>query len=139
MWHISACECGFDFPDCQVHLAYTFACQAVHLRDRLKRYEDTGLMPDDVERLAAREPNAPLTLEELREIALLEWLWVEMIHPTERQRFHNITSAYYQIYTDYTDGEALCCGWPGIIHEFEYEDYGKSWLAYRRKPEEGTV
>lgn len=60
------CDCAFDFPDCPVFLAYTFACQAVHLRDRLKRYEDTGLMPDDVERLAAQEPNAPLTLEELR-------------------------------------------------------------------------
>ena len=42
------CECGFDFPDCPVHLAYIFACQAVHLRGRLKMYEDTGLMPDEI-------------------------------------------------------------------------------------------
>lgn len=81
-------------------------------------------------------PNEPLTLEELRKMGLLEWLWVELVHPSQRQLFRNITSAYYQIYTDYTDGEALCCGWPGIIHEFEYGDYGKTWLAYRNKPVE---
>lgn len=33
-------DCIMDFPDCPVALSYTFACQAVHLRDRLKRYED---------------------------------------------------------------------------------------------------
>ena len=81
-------------------------------------------------------PNEPLTLEELRKMGLLEWLWVEVVHPSQRQLFRNVTSAYYQIYTDYTDGEALCCGWPGIIHEFEYGDYGKTWLAYRNKPVE---
>ena len=80
--------------------------------------------------------NTPLTLEELREMALLEWLWVEVIRPTKRQQFRNIKSAYYQIFEDYTDGEALCCGWPGVIHEFEYEDYGKTWLAYCHKPGE---
>lgn len=86
--------------------------------------------------LTAQTPNEPLTLEELRKMGLLEWLWVEVVHPSQRQLFRNVTSAYYQIYTDYTDGEALCCGWPGIIHEFEYGDYGKTWLAYRNKPVE---
>ena len=94
-----------------------------------------------VERLEelTAQPAAPLTLEELREMALLEWLWVEVIRPIQRQQFRNIKSAYYQIFEDYADGEALCCGWPGVIHEFEYEDYGKTWLAYRRKPEEGKA
>ena len=88
-----------------------------------------------LEELTAK-PTAPLTLEKLREMDLKEWLWIEVIHPSQRQRFRNITSAYYQVFNDYTDGEALCCGYPGVIHEFEYEDYGKTWLAYRRKPEE---
>ena len=44
------CDCGFDFPACPVHLAYVFACQAVHLRDRLKMYEDTGLEPEEASR-----------------------------------------------------------------------------------------
>ena len=87
---------------------------------------------------APEPPNDPLTLKELREMVLLEWLWIEVIHPTKRQVFHKIESAYYQVFEDYTDGDALCCGWPGLIHEFEYEDYGKAWLASRRKPEEGT-
>ena len=130
-------------------------CGPLAIIDRLAAYEDTGLTPEEVAdlqrawdmyggeegitALLATPPNAPLTLEELREMPLLEWLWVEVIRPTKRQQFRNIKSAYYQIFEDYTDGEALCCGWPGVIHEFEYEDYGKTWLAYRRKPEEGAT
>ena len=84
-------------------------------------------------------PNDPLTLEELRGMGLFDWLWVEVVCPPRRQLFRKIESAYYQVFEDYTDGDALCCGWPGLIHEFEYEDYGKTWLAYRRRPEEGTT
>lgn len=47
------CDCAMwpseeDGRYCPVALAYVFAVQACHLRDRLKQYEDTGLMPDDV-------------------------------------------------------------------------------------------
>ena len=34
------CDCAYGDYDCPVFLAYTFACQACHLRDRLKMYED---------------------------------------------------------------------------------------------------
>lgn len=141
------CDCMMDFPDCPVALAYCFAVQAVHMRRRLKQYEDILFSEDETElvsldqlrTMASQMPNPPLTLEVLREMRVMEWLWVEITHPYERQLLRGIKSAYYQIYTDYTDGEALCCGWPGVIHEFEYEDYGKTWMAYRRKPEEGTM
>lgn len=33
-------DCLFSYPDCPVALPYVFACQAVHLRDRLKAIED---------------------------------------------------------------------------------------------------
>jgi len=36
---------------CPVALAYCFASQAVHLRDRLKMYEDTGLTPEEIKQL----------------------------------------------------------------------------------------
>lgn len=84
----------------------------------------------------ARAENPPLTLEELRGMGLFEWLWVEVIHPTKSQLLRKVESAYYQVFEDYTDGDSICCGWPGLIHDFAYEDYGKNWLAYRRKPEE---
>lgn len=87
-------------------------------------------------RADAPPPNGPLTMEELREMGLFEWLWVEVIHPTKSQLRREVESAYYQVFEDYTDGDAICCGWPGLIHDFAYEDYGKNWLAYRRKPEE---
>ena len=103
--------------------------------DRLADYEDTGLTPEEVKALVPT-PNDPLTLEELREMGLFEWLWVEVIHPTKSQLLREVESAYYQVFEDYTDGDAICCGWPGLIHDFAYDDYGKNWLAYRRKPEE---
>ena len=34
------CDCAIDYSDCPVFLAYIFACQAVHMRDRCKTYED---------------------------------------------------------------------------------------------------
>lgn len=54
------CDCRMDCPDCPIALAYCFASQAVHMRGRLKRYEDvlfdeTGkelLSLDDLRKLA---------------------------------------------------------------------------------------
>ena len=34
------CDCALDYSDCPLFLTYTFACQAVHMRDRCKVYED---------------------------------------------------------------------------------------------------
>ncbi len=34
------CDCMMDGPICPIAMAYCFACQAVHLRSRLKMYED---------------------------------------------------------------------------------------------------
>lgn len=84
-------------------------------------------------------PNAPLTLEELRALDVFEWLWVEIIIPTKRQTFYGTKSSYYQVFEDYTDGNSICCGRPGTLQEFEYDDYGKTWLAYRRRPEVETT
>lgn len=43
------CDCAFDNYDCPLFVLYTCSCQAVHLRDRLRQYEDTGFMPDQLE------------------------------------------------------------------------------------------
>ena len=46
------CDClTMDFPDCPIALAYGFAVQACHLRDRLKMYEDVLFAEDGTERL----------------------------------------------------------------------------------------
>lgn len=84
----------------------------------------------------APPPNDPLPLKELREMELFEWLWIELIRTSKRKVFYEIKSAYYQVFEDSTSGKSFCCGWPGLIYGFKYEDYGYTWLAYRRKPEE---
>ena len=44
------CDCMMmGFPDCPVALAYGFAVQACHLRDRLKMYEDVLFCEDGTE------------------------------------------------------------------------------------------
>lgn len=45
------CGCMMDCPDCPVALAYCFASQAVHLRDRLKLYEDVLFAEDGTEQI----------------------------------------------------------------------------------------
>lgn len=52
------CERMMDCPGCPVALAYCFASQAVHMRSRLKMYEDI---------LFAEDGTELVSLEELRE------------------------------------------------------------------------
>lgn len=54
------CDCAMFSPDCPVFLAYTFACQAVHMRDRCKAYEDAipfADLPRAAELLKAESPH----------------------------------------------------------------------------------
>lgn len=44
-------DCAFDFDICPLFVLYKCACQAVHLRDRLRLYENTDTFPSDIEHL----------------------------------------------------------------------------------------
>ena len=74
----------------------------------------------------------PLTLDELREMPIRDWVWIDVLHSKEA------VSSYYRKYDGYKKDEIFWCGYPGLGFRFFYEDYGKTWLAYRQKPEEGT-
>lgn len=124
------CDCMMDDPICPIAMAYCFASQAVHLRSRLKMHEDT--MPleraqelDQAEtdgRLVVLPPNDPLTLEELREMDR-EPVWLS---GDGLNRYDIFRGERSHGWADFYCGRlSLCC-------------YGKDWLAYRRKPEEGT-
>lgn len=49
--------------DCVLSVLYAVAVQAAELRERLKQYEDTGLMPEEVESIVG----ATLTTNERRQ------------------------------------------------------------------------
>ena len=72
----------------------------------------------------------PLTLDELRQMPIRDWVWIDVIHSKEA------VSSYYRKYDGYKTDEIFWCGYPGLGFRFFYEDYGKTWLAYRKKPEE---
>lgn len=96
--------------------------------DRLAAYEDTGLEPEEVEKLVS-PPNAPLTLEELREM-VGEPVWIEFIHTPAKSEYRIIrtmsdTAIRFQEYDkEFGPYASLFLG-----------HYGKTWLAYRNKPE----
>lgn len=101
---------------------------------QLDRYKEALTMAIDALRERVAERNEPLTVEEVRDLPLRDWLWIEVI---QNGYYREAKSAYYRVQADYSKGEALCCGYPGLGFEFDYEDYDKTWLAYRHKPEEG--
>lgn len=129
--------------------------------DRLAAYEDTGLEPEQVEhiknaligkaiaevqefdsipikrlqelaqaekdgRLEVLPPNDPLTLEELREMDG-EPVWCIIIDGDYK-------GESFWVLVSIDTAECICNNWDVIL--FAY--YGKTWLAYRRKLEEGA-
>ena len=79
--------------------------------------------------------NEPLTLDDLRKLPIRDWVWIEILNP-DAFRSKETVSAYYRKYDGYKKDEIFWCGYPGLGFRFFYEDYGKTWLAYRQKPEE---
>ncbi len=74
--------------------------------------------------------NAPLTLEELREMDE-GWIWIELLVP-----IYGAGSGYYLKKPLFSTEDKLCAGYPGMVAmEPLYSGYGEIWLAYRRKPE----
>lgn len=45
-------ECAFSNPYCPIFLLFTVSTQAAELRERLKRYEDSGFNPEEIKRIA---------------------------------------------------------------------------------------
>jgi 23S rRNA pseudoU1915 N3-methylase RlmH len=83
--------------------------------------------------------NNPLTLEELRkmdaDVENPHWVWIKVLKPFG---YSEKVSAYYQTHECGTADGAMkrtfWCGYPGLIFGFDYADYGKTWIAYARKP-----
>lgn len=66
---------------------------------------------------AAHEDNAPLKLEELREMSNTDWVWVVFPGLDKSENCWYRAKKLFDLYS--------------------HEHYGKTWLAYRRPPERG--
>jgi len=75
--------------------------------------------------------NEPLTVDELKCLNVKEWIWIEVISPTNCSE---AKSAYYRKTDGHKQDEVFWCGYPGWGTAFDYADYGTFWLAYRYKP-----
>ena len=85
--------------------------------------EDTGLTPEEIMALV-QPPNDQLTLEELREMDG-EPVWVVPLNDFDILPANYLVNAYAEQIVVDKFGAYL-----------DFEDYGKTWLAYRRKPGE---
>lgn len=125
---------GEKEPEGVLAILYRALWAMAEVRERLKLYEDICFAGDGTEFLtpwalqilweALRKD--PLTLEELREMDG-EPVFIKRIgsnHPDDR------AWALVDV------GHELCKTVDGVKAFFEF--FGKSWLAYRRKPEEDT-
>lgn len=73
--------------------------------------------------------NAPLTMDELREMDG-DPVWIKLFDPDEE---------FWVLRNEWVDTRNPE---PMILFRmrwYSHSDYGKTWLAYRQKPEEGTV
>lgn len=51
------CECSFTTPHCPIFLLYAIAIQAAISRDRLSKYEDSNLTPEEASKLTQKGGN----------------------------------------------------------------------------------
>ena len=74
-----------------------------------------------------------LTIEELKELPIGEWVWIVDTSEATKENYGGSMYArkYYQSFPDkYFD-----CGTLGRLYSFNYVDYGTKWLAYKNKEE----
>lgn len=108
-------------------------CGPLAIIDRLADCEDTGLEPEEIVRLAAPEPNAPLTLEELREMDGEPAYFVNKDDPCYSMWCIVWVQDIFGVKKVSAQGRTF-----GVAQCFcSDESYGRHWIAYRRKPEEG--
>ena len=91
-------------------------------------------------RLVVLPCNDPLTLEELREMDTGDWVWIDDRTPNN--------CFLYRGYMQKMDTPESTARYGGVFfgwiennswHRLYWGDYGKTWLAYRRRPEEGSA
>lgn len=75
---------------------------------------DNAELADDIINWVGAEPNKPLELEELRDMNVDQWVWLEFPGCSADE--------------DYWE-RAL-----KAFHMYSHEDYGKTWIAYRHRP-----
>lgn len=91
------------------------------------------------------EQKKALSIEQLRQLSEKAskfddsqcdmWVWIELLNKLEARPGMGKVSGYYKVQTDYTHGRSFCCGYPGVGYGFDYDQYGKDWLAYFVRPE----
>lgn len=94
---------------------------------------DNKTLAADIMDWVGEDRNDPLTLDELKQLPLKEWVWVEVLQKISGIRDE---STYYRKCLGWMPENTFFCGYPGWATAFDYADYGKTWLAYRSKPKE---
>ena len=132
------CTCNRECPRLWEHMQM--------LSDRLAAYEDTGLEPDEIKAMHDRDnrlksdavkpveiegvKNEPLTIDELRKMDG-EPIWVVPLCNDSGWASQWIIHKSVGLATVRAKKDKLG------LYDLYLKDYGKGWIAYRNKPEEG--
>jgi hypothetical protein len=102
--------------DCHCILDYCFLCEEDAVETWNRRTQPKGVEIDTVKPVEIDQfKNAPLTLEELRGMDGPVWVcYQQETWGPQHPNADNLTCSRYK---------------------FTFDNYGKTWLAYRRKPE----
>lgn len=65
----------------------------------------------------------PLTIEELKALPVGEWIWVDF--SVRNEKFYAQIKKNNAVYADLNSLR--------LWQEFDYSDYGKTWIAYKNK------
>lgn len=92
-----------------------------------------------------RQQMTPLTVEQLKQmVPSLEdfkkgisrkWVWIKILGSQGISKNTFKEPAYFRLMCDCTNGQSLCCSYPGQVYEFDYAEYGASWEAYSVCPD----
>lgn len=79
----------------------------------------------------------PLTIDYLRGMPLYAWVWIELLDPDAFKTWGKMAkSAYYGKLRDDPNKHEFWCGFPALACAFDYNCYGKSWIAFQHEPTE---
>lgn len=115
------CDCMLDCPDCPIALAYCFASQAVHLRGRLKMYEDILFSEDGTERLTLDDLRDLVSSRKSEQFAPGDTVWV--VTRDENGNADEVSGYMFLAAVDYFAILSM------FINDVEYLDETMAYLA----------
>lgn len=99
-----------------------------YLKEMGQRIASYKIAIQALQEKAERENPKPLTLEQLKGKKWKAWIYIKT------NEMAAMTSDWYRIFEPIIADFSV--GYPGVIWDLDFSDYGKTWSAYDHEPKE---